>query len=403
MEACQLGTCPLSGRTGYSAVMEGKFMKKIKIVFLHYCLVCGGAEKALFDLITLLDKDKFEVEVFVQQPGGEWDQKFIDAGIKLVYDYSCRRPTWNPVKKLGNLRKKLAVKKALKNQGAGLLNICCPGADIVVNYSAWDCDELPFVPGAKTVKYIHGDPANWSVYGDEARQQKALLSRYDRIVCVSKNNADSYRRISGLQDPVIALHNPLYSEQVHELAKEPVELPQGAPLLCAVGRLAEQKAFERLIVIHKRLLQQGVFHNLVIVGEGPDHNFLDRLIRALEVEKTVTLAGYQANPYPYMKNCTFLVSSSLYEGLPVIVMEGLSLGIPVVAPIPSVAEAFGDEFCGLITDNTMEALEEGIRKMLTDEDLFQRAKAGAEKRSVYLDGKHMVREVEEMFLSLMEE
>lgn len=403
MEACQLGTCPLPGCTDYSAVMEGKFMKKIKIVFLHYRLVCGGAEKALFDLITLLDKDKFEVEVFVQEPGGVWDEKFIEAGIKLVYDYSCRRPTWNPVKKLGNLRKKLAVKKALKNQGAGLLDICCPGADIVVNYSAWDCDELPFVPGAKTVKYIHGDPANWDVYGNEARQQKALLSRYDRIVCVSKNNAESYRRISGLQEPVIALHNPLYSEQVRELAEEPVELPQNAPLLCAVGRLAEQKAFERLIVIHKRLLQQGVFHNLVIVGDGPDHNFLERLIRALGVEKTVTLAGYQANPYPYMKNCTFLVSSSLYEGLPVIVMEGLTLGIPVVAPIPSVAEAFGDEFCGLITDNTMEALEEGIRKMLTDEDLFQRAKAGAEKRSVHLDGKHMVREVEEMFLSLMEE
>ena len=378
-------------------------MKKIKIVFLHYRLVCGGAEKALFDLITLMDKDKFDIEVFVQQPGGEWDSKFQKAGIKLVYDYSCRRPTRNPIKKLGNLRKKLAVKKALKNQGAGLLDICCPGADIVVNYSAWDCDELPFVPGAKTVKYIHGDPANWAVYGDEARQQRALLSRYDRIVCVSKNNAESYRRISGLQESVVAHHNPLYSEQVRNLADESVDLPHGAPLLCAVGRLAEQKAFERLIVIHKKLLDQGIFHNLVIVGDGPDHNFLDRLIRALGVEKTVTLAGYQANPYPYMKNCTFMVSSSLYEGLPVIVMEALSLGIPVVAPIPSVAEAFGEDFCGLITDNTMEALEEGIRKMLTDADTFQRAKAGAEKRSVHFDGKRMVKEVEEMFLSLVEE
>ena len=378
-------------------------MKKIKIVFLHYRLVCGGAEKALFDLITLLDKEKFDIEVFVQQPGGEWDSKFEEAGIKLVYDYSCRQPTWNPIKKLGNLRKKLAVKKAWKNQGAGLLDICCPGADIVVNYSAWDCDELPFVPGAKTVKYIHGDPANWAVYGDEARQQKALLSRYDRIVCVSQNNAESYRRISGLGSSVVAHHNPLYSEQVRQLSEAPVELPQGAPLLCAVGRLAEQKAFERLIVIHKRLLDQGIFHNLVIVGEGPDHNFLNRLIRALGVEKTVILAGYQANPYPYMKNCTFLVSSSLYEGLPVIAMEALSLGIPVVAPIPSVAEAFGEDFCGLITDNTVEALEEGIRKMLTDADVFQRAKAGAQKRSAHFDGKRMVQEVQDMFLELVKE
>ena len=129
-------------------------MEKIKIVFLTYKLVCGGAEKALYDLITLMDKDKFDIRVFVQKPGAEWDQKFLDAGIHLVYDYSCRQPTFNPIKKLGNLRKKLTIQKALKNQGAGLLDICCPGADIVVNYFAWDYDELPFVQGAKTIKYI---------------------------------------------------------------------------------------------------------------------------------------------------------------------------------------------------------------------------------------------------------
>lgn len=375
-------------------------MEKIKIVFLTYKLVCGGAEKALYDLITLMDKDKFDIRVFVQKPGAEWDQKFLDAGIHLVYDYSCRQPTFNPIKKLGNLRKKLAIQKALKNQGAGLLDICCPGADIVVNYFAWDYDELPFVQGAKTIKYIHGDAANSRVFREVA-QNKALLDRYDRIICVSKETRDSFREVSGLGDKVQTCYNPLYSEQVRQLAQVPVKLPEGAPLLCAVGRLAEQKAFERLILIHKDLLMQGIQHNLVIVGDGPDREFLKRLIQATGTEKTVTLAGYQSNPYPYMKNCRFLVSSSLHEGLPVIAMEGLSLGIPIVAPIPSVAEAFGDGFCGLITDNTMEALEEGIRKMLTDEELYARAKAGAQQRSNFFDGKQMVRETEAMFLDVL--
>ena len=40
-------------------------MEKIRIVFVHHRLVCGGAENALFDLIGLLDKNKFDVTVFV--------------------------------------------------------------------------------------------------------------------------------------------------------------------------------------------------------------------------------------------------------------------------------------------------------------------------------------------------
>ena len=82
-------------------------MEKIKVVFVHYKLVCGGAEQALFDLISLMDKTKFDITVFGQCPGGAWDEKFRDAGIRVLYDYSCREATFNPVKKLGNGVKKI--------------------------------------------------------------------------------------------------------------------------------------------------------------------------------------------------------------------------------------------------------------------------------------------------------
>ena len=44
-------------------------MRKIRVVFVEYQLVCGGAEQALFDLISLLDKERFEPSVFVQIRG----------------------------------------------------------------------------------------------------------------------------------------------------------------------------------------------------------------------------------------------------------------------------------------------------------------------------------------------
>lgn len=377
-------------------------MERIHILFVQHKLVCGGAEQALFDLIGLLDKDRFEAKVFVQNPGGEWEQKFRDAGIELIYDYSCRQPTWNPIKKLGNLSKKLRAQQAYQNGGAGLLEVCLPRwADIVVSYNVWYHEELVFAPGAKTVKYIHGDPGTNPDYRREAEEHRELLSRFNRIVCVSHAAWDAFRQISGLESGVELHYNPMNSENVRHLAQAEADLPSAdLPYICAVGRLSAEKAFERLIVMHRHLLDRGIAHRLVIVGDGPDGDFLRRLIRAMGLENTVIMAGYQSNPYPYIKHSRFLVSSSYTEGLPVTAMEAMCLGVPMVTPIDSVGEVFGGEVCGLITENSNAALEAGIERMLTDETFYQQTLQGAKNRSAYFDGTRMIQEVEALFEEL---
>lgn len=378
-------------------------MKKIKVVFVNYRMVCGGAEQALYDLIYLMDKEKFEVSLFVQCPGGPWDDRFREI-VPVYYDYSCRKPTLNPVTKVGNFVKKHRVERAYHNEGEGVLDVLFPeGVDIVVSYSAWCHDRIAFKKGAKFVKYIHGDPGTNEVYREEATTKQALLKEFQRIICVSQGAKAHFQQLSGLTDGVRMLYNPIDSDHVRALAREQVDLPGDAPLICAVGRLSPEKGFERLIVIHKNLLTLGIWHKLVIVGDGPDRDFLRRLVDALEVQDTVILAGFQSNPYPYMQRSKFLVSSSFTEGLPVISMEALCLGVPMVSAVPSIGEAFGDEMCGLITENDNHSLQEGIRRMLTEEDLYNRAKAGAERRSAFFDGKRMVQEVEEMLLELANE
>ena len=378
-------------------------MDRIHILFVQHKLVCGGAEQALFDLIGLLDKNRFEAKIFVQDPGGEWEQKFRDAGIELIYDYSCRQPTWNPVKKLGNFAKRLRTREAYRNNGAGLLETCLPDwADIVVSYNVWEHEELVFARGAKTIKYIHGDPGTNPDYRYEAENHRDLLARFDRIICVSQSAWEAFRQISGLTRGVEQYYNPMNSENVRCQALAEADLPgSDLPYICAVGRLAAEKAFERLIVIHKRLLERGVAHRLVIVGDGPDRDYLRRLVRAMDLEDTVILTGYQANPYPYMKHSRFLVSSSYTEGLPVITMEALCLGIPIVSPIASVSEVFGGEVCGIVTQNSNLALEEAIARMLTDQSFYQQAKQGARNRSACFDGTKMIQEVEALFEELV--
>lgn len=376
-------------------------MEKIRIVFVHHRLVCGGAENALFDLVNLLDKEKFDITVFAQRNDGIWDEKFRNAGIRVIYDYSCRKATWNPVTKAGNIVKKLKTAKAYQNGGTGLLDVCVPeGADIVVSYNVWENEEMVFAKNAKTVKYVHGDPGTNPDYRKEAMEHKALLSRFDRIICVSRSAWNAFREISGLTDGVELHYNPMNSEIVRQKAEEPVDFPEDVPVICAVGRLSREKAYERLIVIHKKLLDQGIRHKLMIVGDGPDREYLDRLIRAMDLQNSVIMAGYQSNPYPYMKKSRFLVISSYTEGLPVISMEALSLGVPVVSTIPSIGEVFGEETCGIVSENDNASLEEAIRRMLCDEAFYAQAKAGAEKRSAFFDGKRMVQQIEELFLEL---
>ena len=140
-------------------------MKKIKLLFVDYKLVIGGAEQALFDLIHLLDKDKFDITLFVQSPGGDWEERFWKAGVKIVYDYSCRKPTLNPIQKAKNAIKKLQTDAAYKRDGEGLLDVVLEQKpDIIISYSAWGYDQLTFAKNAKSVKYIHGDPGTDPVY-----------------------------------------------------------------------------------------------------------------------------------------------------------------------------------------------------------------------------------------------
>lgn len=379
-------------------------MEKIKILFVNHKLFWGGAERALFDLINLMDKDKFDVSLFVQHDDGVWDGKFRDAGIRIIYDYSCRKPTFNPIKKLGNLSKKLKVQKAYQQGGQGLLETCVPeGADIVVSYSVWENEELVFLPGAKTVKYYHGDPGTDPIYREEVLKTTDKLNRFDRVICVSQAACNAFRELTGLQEKVQMCFNPMDSDVVKKLSLEAVDFPTDAPVICAVGRLADDKGFERLIYVHKNLLKQGIYHKLLIVGDGPDRVRVENTIRVTQTQDTVILAGFQSNPYPYMAKAKFLVCPSYAEGMPVISMEALCLGTPIVSAVPSIGEAFGDEVCGIVTENDNDSLEEGIRRMLTDEDFYTKAKEGAIRRGAFFDGKRMAKEVEDMFLALLKE
>lgn len=375
--------------------------KMIRILFINSQLVCGGVGQALFDLLSLIDKEKFDVTVLVQYDGGIWEQKYRDAGIRVVSIWDCQRKSRSPLIKLSNYMKRRRIIKCMENDGEGLIDVCFRNQfDVIVSYGVWFFQHIGFSGKAKTVKYIHGDIDSNPQYRENILKNIEVLKQFDRIICVSETARESFEKTTGISQNVTCHFNPLNSDNIRKLASQAIPRQSDVPVVCAVGRLAKEKGFARLIRIHKRLFDEGLQHALLIVGDGPEKENLLAIIEEVHAEKSVIMAGYQDNPYPFMKQSRFLVCSSYTEGLPVIAMEALSLGIPIVSSAPSVGEAFGSETCGLITETDDASLQAGIRKMLAEESFYQQAKAGAQRRSSFFDGKRMVREIEEEFLAL---
>ena len=118
------------------------------------------------------------------------------------------------------------------------------------------------------------------------------------------------------------------------MAREPAEHPffqKGEPpVLISVGRLSPQKDFATLIRAFA-LVREIRPARLLILGQGDERPQLEGLIDELGLRADVSLPGFVNNPYASIARSAAFVSSSMFEGLPTVLIEALALGTPVVA------------------------------------------------------------------------
>jgi glycosyltransferase involved in cell wall biosynthesis len=141
----------------------------------------------------------------------------------------------------------------------------------------------------------------------------------------------------------------------------------GVRTLVTVGRLSPEKNHKRLIKAFADVHAADALTRLVVIGGGPLAGSLSKLVRKLELDDAVVLAGAQPNPWVIMGHCDAFVLSSDYEGQPMVILEARVLGLPVVSTaFASVASALapGD---GLVVDRKVGALADGIRAALAGE------------------------------------
>jgi hypothetical protein len=129
---------------------------------------------------------------------------------------------------------------------------------------------------------------------------------------------------------------------------------------------------------------------------------LERQMKTLGVEDSVTLLGFHKNPYQYVVRCDLYVCSSWREGFSTSVTESLVVGTPVVSTNCSGAkELLGDhDEYGFVVVNSEEGIYQGMRRMLADPALLTHYKAQAKLRGTFFSRTATVRAVEEMLEKL---
>lgn len=368
----------------------------IKVLFLIHDLGQGGAEKVLVNLVNNMDQSKFDITV-ISLFGGGVNEQFLKETVRYKTIFKKTFPGNSKIMKLFSpkLLHKLFVKDTYDIEVSYLEG---PSARIISGCPNED---------TKLVSWIHVEQHSMKKLAASFRnsaEAKECYNRFHQTICVSEFVKDDFTSLLEYEKPIRVLYNTVDSEQIllqgaeeqHEISKK-----DGINLV-AVGTLKESKGYMRLLHIINRLVKERYDIHLYILGIGPLEVEMKKYIDENMLSNHITLLGYKINPYKYVKACDLLVCASWAEGFSTAVTEALILGVPVcTVDVSGMRELLGsnNEF-GVVTHNDAQALYEGIKIFLEEEQFLKTYKEKAKERGEAFSKKNTVEAIKKMLLSL---
>lgn len=169
----------------------------------------------------------------------------------------------------------------------------------------------------------------------QAASMRYLYGRAFRVLVPSLGAARDLSAYAGLPPSHIAVvPSPIVTDDLVQLAESPLDddwLASGQPpVILGVGELSGRKDYATLVNAFA-IVRKEMPCRLLILGEGRQRENLERLAAELGVAADVRLPGFSTNPYAYMRRAGAFVHTSRWEGMPVVLIEALALGVPVVA------------------------------------------------------------------------
>ena len=216
--------------------------------------------------------------------------------------------------------------------------------------------------------------------------------QFEHIITVSKEAQSSFKEIIGMDATVIP--NPIDKKDIIEKSQYNSELVKLECQFIAIGRLEAVKGFDRLLRVAKHLIEEGYNFNLRIVGEGSLMSQFQAFIESNSLNNHIHLLGFQSNPYAFLGQSDLLISSSLVEGYPLVIIEAMILGIPVLATSTAGSiEILGQDN---VIDNDEKSLYESLKLMLSDPNILISMRQKAETFAKSYDPTYIIKRIEQL-------
>lgn len=162
--------------------------------------------------------------------------------------------------------------------------------------------------------------------------------------------------------------------RISAIDRRALGLPPDALVVACLGRMHEVKGHGVLIEAWKVVARQQPRARLLLIGDGPLRETLEATVRAARMTESVRFLGQRDDVPALLSTVDLGVVPSLYEGLPMAVLEMMCLGIPVVgSDIPALAEVLQPPECGVVVPpKASRALAERVLEVLEDEAMRKR-------------------------------
>ena len=351
---------------------------KKKILIRIGSLRHGGAEKVLVTFLKNLPEDKYEIDLLLNLYTGKYLPE-IPHWINVLYLNKGEMITTNRPQDIPQKAYRVIYQNILKFFPNILYSKILKGKKYDLEFAAIHGfrDEILNSPlkSSKKIVWIHNDLRKTQFHhytDDEIRK----FFGFDKIMVISEHIQKDFENLAKDDDEknrIVRIYNPLDTNEI--IQKSAISNLQSAisniPTFVSVGTVFPQKGFDRLLKVHKKLLEEGFKHKVIIVGDGYDFENIKKLKTELGVDETAKMIGFTNNPYPYFKEADFYVLSSRYEGFPTVLFEAITLKKKIIATdVSGVREMLIDGKLGLIVDNSEEGIYHGMKKALKNPESF---------------------------------
>lgn len=359
----------------------------MNIVFVFDGLQVGGIERVGVDYINLLHERGHLISVVNVSPDLKalYDQLPKECSIHEVkldrsyvpyrYAKGVEKGITGAVAYAGIAVLLNAVSGVHKLINLPKLNRWFKNTDVVIAFSGHFNDLMfvasGYIPG-KRIAWLHGSEFEYKVISDG---YFTLYRKIKNLVCLSELcdiTCKKYNDENGIRKELI--YNPvlIQNKEVDKRKVDSLKSQYGCFALMA-GRLAPDKDHKTAILAIKHLNEKTdkTIH-LLLAGDGVSRKELEGFTKNQNATEYIHFLGNCFDMQNYYSAAYVYIHSSPMEGLPTVLLEALSYGVPVAATdsIPGVREILGNNYCGLISPvGDWKALGDNVEKLYKDINL----------------------------------